>query len=138
MIKQTLRIETSCYNERRYGKPWIAIMDFTSPSKPEYLFGDFLGAAGDAGELSVDVEPGDVVARGQKDNRKGRGGADGIGVVQADYSVEWGFTPAKARDAGAAVRASLADVKPSHPLAAFTSEELRAELDRREAEMAVA
>ena len=35
-------------------------------------------------------------------------------------------------------RASLADVKPSHPLAAFTSEELRAELDRREAEMAVA
>lgn len=128
MTKQTIRIDTQSYNERRYGKPWIAVMDFTVPSKPAYIFGDFLGAAGDAGELSIDVEPGDVIARGQKDNRKGRGGADDIGVVQIDGSIEWGFTPAKARDAGLAVKS----IPPSHPLAAFTSEELRAELDRRE------
>ena len=96
--------ETSSYNERRYSRPWIAVLDFTNPGKPTYQFGDWLGRSGDSGELSVQVEPGDVVAHGQKDIRKGRGGADDIGVVQHDGSVEWGFTLAKARDAGRCVR----------------------------------
>ena len=99
---------TGAYNQRRYGKPWIAKLTFTRPGKPDYTFGDWLGSPGCVGELSIEVEPGDVVATGQKDNRKGRGGADNIGVVQADGTVDWGYTAAEARDAGKAIKAALA------------------------------
>ena len=105
-------MDTGAYNERRYGKPWIAKLNFSKPGQPHYEFGEWLGQAGDEGELSIDVEPGDVIARGQKDNRKGRGGADAIGVVQADGTVEWGFTPAKARNAGIAIRESMKAEQP--------------------------
>lgn len=105
---------TSIYNQRRYGKPWIAKLTFPRPGKPEYTFGDWFGTAGGEGELSIEVEPGDVIATGQKDNRKGRGGADHIGVVQPDGTVKWGYTAAKARDAGKSVRESL--VAPTEPV----------------------
>lgn len=98
---------TDSYNARRYGKPWVARLYFVRPGKPEYTFGDWLGQAGSAGELSVEVELGDVIATGQKDLRKGRGGADNIGVVQVDGSVKWGYTPAAARDAGKVIRAAM-------------------------------
>lgn len=101
--------DTSSYNSRRYGKPWIAKLNF-SLGKPTYQFGDWIGQAGDSGELSIGVDPGDVIATGQKDHRKGRGGADHIGVVQANGSVRWGYTPAKARDAGKVVQEELAEV----------------------------
>lgn len=65
-----LQIETSVYNERRYGKPWIAIVDFSSNKKGDFNFGDWIGEQGFAGELELDINPGDIVARGQKDNRK--------------------------------------------------------------------
>lgn len=100
----TFTQQTDSYNQRRYGKPWIARLNFSTPSKPIYEFGNWLGQQGDEGELSIEIQPGDVVATGQKDLRKGRGGADAIGVVQHDGSVVWGFTPAKARDAGKVVR----------------------------------
>lgn len=105
--------KTSAYNQRRYGKPWIAKLTFVRPGKPDYTFGDWLGNAGYVGELSIEVEPGDVIATGQKDNRKGLGGADHFGVVQADGSVEWGFTAAGARDAGKAIKAALASPTPA-------------------------
>ncbi len=66
-------MKTSSYNQSRYGKPWIARLQFTRPGKPDYMFGDWLGSPGCAGELSVEVAPGDVIAHGQKDLRKGRG-----------------------------------------------------------------
>lgn len=100
---------TTSYNQRRYGKPWIAKLSFIRPGKPEYTFGDWLGQPGDSGELSIEVEPGDVIARGQKDHRKGRGGADDIGVIQVDGTCDWGYTPAQARDAGQEIRDELAE-----------------------------
>lgn len=107
---------TSSYNDRRYGKPWIAKLTFVRPGKPEYIFGDWLGSPGSEGELSIEVEAGDVIATGQKDIRKNRGGADNIGVVQADGSVVWGYTAAKARDAGKEVRAETAAKTSSEPV----------------------
>lgn len=98
------REDTRSYNDRRYGKPWIAKLTFIRPGKPEYTFGDWLGNPGYAGELSIEVEPGDVIATGQKDHRKGRGGADSIGVVQHDGTVDWGYTAAAARDAGKKIK----------------------------------
>ena len=65
--------ETAAYNERRYGKPWIAKVDFSaSASKPEFIWGQWIGDArnGSAGILQIDLEPGDIYARGQKDFRK--------------------------------------------------------------------
>ena len=99
------KLNTASYNDRRYGKPWIARLDFTaSNSKPEYRWGEWCGRPGEAGELSIEVEIGDVIAQGQKDIRKNRGGADDTGVVQPDGSVQWGYTLAKARDDGRILR----------------------------------
>jgi len=101
---------TPRYNERRYGKPWIARLDFKRPGKPEYIFGSWLGQPGQSGELSIEVAPGDVIATGQKDHRKGRGGADHVGVIQPDGKAIWGYTLASARDAGKAVRETVAAI----------------------------
>ena len=102
---------TPSYNQRRYGKPWIAKLTFDA-GKAEYQFGSWLGTPGQEGELSIEVEPGDVIATGQKDNRKGRGGPEHIGVVQVDGAVHWSengkfFTLAKARDAGKRLKSEL-------------------------------
>lgn len=63
---QAIIIETGSYNAKRYGKPWIARLDF-STSK--------------AGELSLDVEIGDVVAAGQKDHRNSRHSAPNYSYI---------------------------------------------------------
>jgi hypothetical protein len=97
---------TSLYNERRFGKPWIAKLDFSSGGKPNYRFGKWLGQPGRDGELSIEVVPGDVIATGQRDYRMGVSGASRIGVVQLDGSVKWWFALAEARDAGRAIRES--------------------------------
>lgn len=116
--------ETGSYNDRRYGRPWIARLDFSkNPGKPEYVFGDWLGSPGRSGELGIDVEAGDVIATGQKDHRKGRGGPNNIGVVQPDGTVTWNYTQAKARDAGKLVREQVAAA------AAKSAEESAPEVD---------
>ena len=57
------------YNERRYGKPWGAIITF-SKLKPEYTFtGHYDARPGDAGSVVIEAQPGDILAFGQKDNR---------------------------------------------------------------------
>jgi hypothetical protein len=65
-------IETESYNDRRYGKPWIATIDFSGNSQGDYVFGDFIGTAGEPGTLEVDANIGDIVATGQKDMRKSK------------------------------------------------------------------
>lgn len=74
MIKIT--IDTHEYNARRYGKPWIAQVDFSTP-KAIYNWGIWIGQIdrgnGSAGTLVIDVSEGDIVARGQKDNRGNNG-----------------------------------------------------------------
>lgn len=64
-------IDTDRYNDRRYGKPWIARV-----VGKEFAWGEWEGRPGEAGKLRIDAEPGDLVAEGQKDLRKGRGGVN--------------------------------------------------------------
>lgn len=62
-------IDTDSYNEKRYGKPWIAKATFEN-NKMVYSFGDWVGTHGFKGMLILDnVAVGDIIARGQKDNR---------------------------------------------------------------------
>lgn len=68
-------IKTSSYNEKRYGKPWIAKVTFESASNAHYAWGEWCGTPGYSGLLEIDVAPGDIVARGQKDFRKPRNSA---------------------------------------------------------------
>jgi len=64
--------ETQCYNERRFGKPWIALVDFSTSNTGTFVFGDWCGDRGDEGILIINAEPGNIVAFGQKDNRNSR------------------------------------------------------------------
>lgn len=82
-----IRIETSSYNDRRYGKPWIAVIDFTS-GKPGYKWGDWIGTPGGEGVLTIQANPGNIIAKGQKDNRKPRNSAPSFYVVTLDGELE--------------------------------------------------
>lgn len=65
-----IRIETASYNHRRYSKPWIAKVDFSKSPKGDFVWGNFLGGdPGDEGMLTIQANPGDIVANGQRDNR---------------------------------------------------------------------
>jgi len=83
-----IEIETGSYNERRYGKPWIALVDFRDP-KGAFTWGEWVGDArnGSDGLLIIEAEPGDVVARGQKDHRKYRNSAPDWYVVSEDGTL---------------------------------------------------
>lgn len=69
-----ITIKTNSYNQRRYSKPWIATVDFSQNPKGEYDWGTWVGNhnSGSEGMLVIEVEEGDVVARGQKDFRQSR------------------------------------------------------------------
>ena len=75
---------TSPYNERRYGKPWIARVDFSADVNGKFNWGGWLGQPGENGELSLDAQPGDIVATGQKDFRQPRNSAPKWYIVGAD------------------------------------------------------
>ena len=89
-----LNIETSPYNERRYGKPWIARVRFPD-AKGEFSWGEWVGQPGCSGLLMLEAEPGDVVARGQRDNRKMSNSAPDFFVVEPSGSLR-GVTKAEA------------------------------------------
>ena len=67
--------ETSSYNDRRYGKPWIARVDFSANHNGEFIWGAWIGDPGDSGLLEIEAEVGDIIARGQKDFRKPKNSA---------------------------------------------------------------
>lgn len=77
-------ISTNSYNDRRYGKPWIARVDFSQDPQGKFLWGDWIGQPGEGGELSIEASPGDVVASGQKDFRKPRNSAPDWYTVGSD------------------------------------------------------
>jgi hypothetical protein len=83
-----LSIETPAYNERRYGRPWIAKVDFSNTPQGEFLWGEWIGDAGYPGLLEIKVEVGDIIAKGQKDHRS-------ASVKPADYFVvtDTGYDP---------------------------------------------
>lgn len=65
-----IEIDTSSYNCRRYGKPWIAKIQLEG-NKLNFHFGSWIGDPGSEGVLVLEnMEPGDFFARGQKDFRK--------------------------------------------------------------------
>ncbi len=60
-------IETSFYNERRYGRPYIALCDAEAKVK---VWGAWIGTPGNAGELSIEVpDTPCIIMQGQKDTR---------------------------------------------------------------------
>lgn len=69
-----IEIKTHSYNQRRYSKPWIAIVDFTQTPKGEFKWGNWVGDHnnGSAGLLVIDANDGDIIASGQKDFRQPR------------------------------------------------------------------
>lgn len=64
-----IEIETGSYNERRYGKPYIAKISFSDGATGTPTWGQWCGQPGESGLLIIDAEPGDIIMRGQKDNR---------------------------------------------------------------------
>lgn len=64
-----IEIKTDSYNERRFGRPWIAKVDFSNDKKGEMFFGDWIGQHGDEGILELEANAGDIIATGQKDYR---------------------------------------------------------------------
>lgn len=80
---------TSSYNDRRYGKPWIARVDFSKNPQGEFVWGAWIGQPGEAGELSIQAEPGDVVSRGQKDFRNPKKSAPEWYVVDSMGNLDY-------------------------------------------------
>ena len=84
--KGTYRMDTECYNERRYGRPYIGVCG--SDGKVE-RWGTWIGDKGDEGELEInDISYGDLIIQGQKDYR-GNNSKPRYGVVVSDFSVEF-------------------------------------------------
>lgn len=73
---------THTYNHRRFSKPWIAKVDF-SDLKGNYAWGQWTGDHYNGGDgiLSIDANPGDIIATGQKDHRQPRNSAPDFFVV---------------------------------------------------------
>jgi len=63
--------ETSSYSTKREGKPWCARVTGTDPKgRLIYEWGAWIGRPGEAGLLSVACSPGDIIAWGQRDQRR--------------------------------------------------------------------
>lgn len=122
-------VDFASYNHRRYGKPWIAVVtSWPTGGKPEVRWGNFLGDSrnGGAGEAEIEAEPFDVIRWGQKDNRGGNTEAN-WGVVRVDGSV-YECDAKEARKAWDERQAAPVEI---NPLAAFSDEELLAEVRKR-------
>jgi hypothetical protein len=64
-----IETKTESYNRRRYGKPWIATVNFSENSKGDFNFGEWVGSIGNDGILIIDASIGEIIATGQKDHR---------------------------------------------------------------------
>jgi hypothetical protein len=90
MPRVTVKFEP--YNDRRYGRPWIArVADWPIGRPPVLVFGASLSLTAE-----IDAEPGAVVRWGQKD-RRGRNDDRRWGIVQADLSVREFLDPEHCR-----------------------------------------
>lgn len=72
-----IKVKTGSYNQRRYGKPWIARVDFSATPKGDFQWGDWVGdhRNGSDGLLLIAADDGDIVAIGQKDFRNSKNSA---------------------------------------------------------------
>lgn len=117
------------YNQRRYGRPWIAkITAWPVGCKPEVEWGRYLGDD-TGGEVEIDANPGDIVRTGQKDHRGGNTDA-GWYVVMPDGSLG-ACDAAEARNAWDAKQADKAIEHPPMDLSGVSDADLIAEIKRR-------
>lgn len=90
-----IAIKFGQYNERRYGKPWIAkVISWAVGGQPELDWGGFIGDTW-GGECEIEAEPGDIIRYGQKDHR-GNKTDNNWGVVNSEGIIK-GITPVEAR-----------------------------------------
>lgn len=120
-----ISIETGSYNSRRYGKPWIAVVSFANGAKGEYTWGEWAGQPGEAGILVVEAKVGDVISHGQRDGR-GNNSTPQYFIVDEDGSL-------KSTTKAEAYKHSKVPTT-NNPLAQFSNEQIRAELEKREAD----
>ena len=87
-MRVTKQFPEHTYNERRFSKPWIAVVE-TWPvgGRPTLRWGSWLGKEGQVGELEIDANVGDVVKFGQKDYRKRSGTVSKFGVVHSNGTI---------------------------------------------------
>ncbi len=104
-----LSINTSSYNQRRYGKPYVGKLSAADGKVTSW--GTWIGTAGCSGILEIDVAPGDVIIEGQKDNR-GNHGTPNYGVVLSDGTIEY-MGKAEAIKAARAFAAQVASQSPA-------------------------
>lgn len=76
-MSKKFEIKTGSYNSRRYGKPWVARVDFTNNPKGGFQWGTWVGdgRVGSEGLLLIDADEGDIIAEGQRDFRNPRNSA---------------------------------------------------------------
>lgn len=67
-----IEINTQPYNQRRYSKPWVAVVDFSTNNNGEFKWGSWVGdhRNGSEGLLVITANDGDIIALGQKDFRQ--------------------------------------------------------------------
>lgn len=119
-------IETSSYNDRRYGKPWIGKLVEWDGEAPDLEWGYFHGRPGEAGKLEITAEPGDVIRHGQRDGRRPDKSDNEWAIVQADGSLAT-TTPSEAREHWL----TRDDTPAVTPLEDVSDDELLAEVRRR-------
>lgn len=125
--KYNISLDTESYNEKRFGKPWVAVVDFSENPKGEYHFGDWIGVRGKEGTLEIKANPGDIIARGQKDHR-------GKGKSPTFYYVDERGNLEEIGDKGQAYKfwkKQQKDQEKDNPLSKFSDNELMKEVKRR-------
>lgn len=88
--------QTGNYNERRYGRPWQAILETSSTQNFTFLVWD--GRPGYDGEFCFTADPGTLLASGQKDTRKNRGGIDSYGICRKNGEIHWNIADSSVRE----------------------------------------
>ena len=87
MSKILVAVDTHPYNPRRYGRPWIAKVELDGSRLSYSEWGTWIGSNGSDGRLELSVEPGTVIAHGQRDTRNSTGTTNDLGVVQQDGTI---------------------------------------------------
>ena len=88
--------ETGSYNERRYGKPGIATVDFFKGGQGEFKFGSWCGYPGESGLLEIEASENQVIACGQKDFRRPKNSAPEYYHLDAEGKLQSFATKAEA------------------------------------------
>lgn len=96
-------IKTHAYNEKRYGRPYIARIANTDGKVIEW--GIWLGTPGEEGLLEIEANAGDIIMHGQKDFRGNKGFPE-YAILLPDGSFDY-MTKAQAIKASRAAQASI-------------------------------